>query len=285
MNVHPQPRRSVRLGAFALLLCAATTLTSARAETLRFGGTGSAIGTVKLLAQAYRRIDPTFEIELVPNLGSGGGIKAVLVGATQLGAASRALQPDEVAAGARAVEYGRTPFMLVTSRAGLAGLSLSEVADLYSMRQRRWPDGQLVRLVLRPRSDADTALLASFSPAVKAGLEHAMAQEGMVVGKTDQEAVDSVERLSGALGTTTLALLLSEKRRALPLAIDGVAPTVANLANGSYPFGKTMYLVVRADANPSVLKFVEFAGSPAGRRLLAETGHLAAPASASVAAR
>jgi phosphate transport system substrate-binding protein len=91
---------------------------------------------------------------------------------------------------------------------------------------------------------------------------------------TDQEAVDAIERLPGGLGTASMSLLLSEQRRAQALALDGVAPTLAHVESGRYPFVKTMQLVLRADAPPAVTRFVTFIGSPAGRRVLAETGHV-----------
>jgi phosphate transport system substrate-binding protein len=134
-----------------------------------------------------------------------------------------------------------------------------------------------VRLVLRPPSDADTAHLAAFSDDVKAALDLAMAREGMVTGMTDQEAVDAIERLPGGLGTASMALLLSEGRRATPLAIDGVEPTLANVASGRYPHAKTMTLVYGPDATPAARKFIAFVTSEPGRKLLAEMGHLPPP--------
>jgi phosphate transport system substrate-binding protein len=285
MSTSPPPRHWLRLAALAWLLgLGLFVFPSARADTLRFGGTGSAIGTIKRLALAYQQLEPGFQLELVPNLGSSGGIKAVATGAVQLAAASRPLKAEEAAGGLRSVEYGRTAFVLATTKDGLQGLSRKEVADLYAGRQPRWPDGQPVRLVLRPTSDADAALLASFSPDIKASVEAAQAREGMVVGMTDQETVDAIERLPGGLGTASMALLLSEQRRARALAIDGVAPTLANVESGRYPYNKTMLLVLRADAPAALGRFVAFVASPAGRRVLVETGHVLPPAATATAA-
>jgi phosphate transport system substrate-binding protein len=154
------------------------------------------------------------------------------------------------------------------------GLSLRDVADIYAGRRTQWADGTPVRLVLRPASDADSAQLAAFSVDVKAALALAMARDGMVMGMTDQETVDAIERQPGGLGTASMSLLLSERRRATPLAIDGVEPTLANLASGRYPHAKTMTLVMLPDATPATRKFVAFITSEPGRKLLAELGHL-----------
>jgi hypothetical protein len=48
-----------------------------RAETIRTGGTGAALGTMRLLADAYRKIEPEFSLEIVPNLGSSGGMQTL----------------------------------------------------------------------------------------------------------------------------------------------------------------------------------------------------------------
>jgi phosphate transport system substrate-binding protein len=279
-------RRAVHAGRIMLALALALGASvHARADSLRFGGTGSAMGTIAALARAYKAVDPSFEIETVPNLGSTGGIKALQAGAIQIAAISRPLKPQEAADGLEATIYGRTPFVLATSEPGQRNVSLAELADLYAGHKTHWAPGRVIRLVLRPRTDGDVELLASFSPQMRAAQEAAHAREGMVVALTDQDAVDAIERLPGALGTASLALLSSEKRRATPLAIDGVEPTVANLASGRYPYAKTMLLVVRQDAPGAARRFVEFVRSDAGRKVLRDLGHAPPAELPAVAAR
>lgn len=265
-------RRLARLTLAGFACMALLAATGSRAETVRLGGTGSGLGVARLLGQAYAKTLPGFELHVVPSLGSAGGIKAVAQGATQIAVISRPLKAEEAAAGLRAFEIGRTAFVLATTKEGVNQLSLDRIADLYAGRLSAWSDGQPVRLVLRPAGDADTALLAAFSPAVKESLAAAMAREGMVTALTDQDSADEIERLPGGLGTASMALLISEGRRARPLAIDGVAPTLANVAGGRYRHVKPLLLVVRPGAQAGVLQFIAFAGSDAGRRVLAAAG-------------
>ena len=270
-------RRFALLLSLCLVLAGALLMPgAARADTIRVGGTGAALGTMKMLAEGYRKIDPAFAMEIVPNLGSSGGIKALKAGAVQIGVISRALLPEEVGSGLQSVEYGTTALVLATAKNGVRDLTLEQIAELYSGKQAKWSDGQPVRLVLRPASDSDTALLGMFSPAVKNALAIAMAREGMVVAMTDQDSADSIERLPGAIGTSSLALLKSENRRAIALSIAGVEPTVANLTNGSYPYIKRMYMLVTVSPSATVSKFIAFVGSEAGRRILDDAGHVAA---------
>jgi len=275
--------RSLRLGLAGAALALALP-SPALADAVRLGGTGSALGTMALLAQAYRKLDPSFRLEVVPNLGSSGGVKALIAGSVQIAATSRAPKPAELAAGLHVLAYGRTPFVVATAKDGVGGLTRAQIAALYAGRATRWADGQPVRLVLRPANDIDTELTAAMSPQIAEAVAQAMSREGMVVGMTDQDAVDAIERLPGGVGASSLAVLLSERRRARALAVDGVEPTAANLASGRYPYAKSMYLLTGAEAPAAVRAFAAFVGSEAGRRILAETGHAAAAPVAPAAA-
>ncbi len=270
------PATTIR-GIVALLLIAGalTVPHAVFAQSIRMGGTGSALGTIRLIGDAYARVDPRFSLEIVPNLGSGGAMKALERDAIHFAATSRPLTQDETGKGYRAIEYGKTPFVLATSRKGAGGLTLDQIAGIYAGKQTRWPDATPIRLVLRPANDGDTAALAAFSPAVKDALGRAMAREGMITGITDQDSATEIARLTGGLGTSSLALILSEKRDLSALAIDGVSPSAKTIADGSYPYVKTLYIVTKGNPAPPVERFIGFMGSAAGRQILADTGHSA----------
>lgn len=68
-----------------------------------------------------------------------------------------------------------------------------------------------------------------------------------------------VSTLSGVIGNPKLKML----------AIDGVRPSLANVADGHYPLYTPLYLVTRQDEhNASATAFVDFATSAAGQRVL-----------------
>jgi phosphate transport system substrate-binding protein len=243
------------------------------AETIRTGGTGAALGTMRILGDAFEKIEPQLKLAIVSNLGSGGGLKALEHGALHFALVGRPLTQAEYTQGLKSYEYGRTPFVIASGHKQAQGLTLAQIADIYGGRFTRWPDGTPVRVVLRPGTDADTPLLASFSPLVKENLARAMSRAGMITAVTDQESADEIGRLRGGVGTSTLALIVSERRKLTPLSIDGVAPTVENLANGTYRYAKPLYLVTRGEPSPAVARFVRFMQSAEGRRILADTGH------------
>jgi len=58
------------------------------------------------------------------------------------------------------------------------------------------------------------------------------------------------------------------------LSIDGVAPTVENIRDGSYPLVATAYMVTARPRSANVRKIVDFMLSPEGQKLVEETGYI-----------
>jgi phosphate transport system substrate-binding protein len=71
----------------------------------------------------------------------------------------------------------------------------------------------------------------------------ALSREGMVIEVTDQETADAIGRIRGGFGALTLTQLVAEKRPLTPLRLNGIAPGLRTLADGSYPYYKTFSAV------------------------------------------
>jgi phosphate transport system substrate-binding protein len=266
------PRVGRRLGIHVMwAIMAATAL--AQAEDLKLGGTGGSLSTMRLLAEAFAKANPDITLTIVPSLGSTGGIEAVLKGALPLAVSARELKDSERAHGAREVEYGRAAFAFVTSSRNVTSLTLREVADIYSGKTDKWPDGSRIRLVLRPLGDSDSHLIKSISPEMQYSLALAEARPGMLFAVNDHDNADDLEKLPGSFGAATVPQLVSEKRSLRVLRLNGVEPSARTLADGSYPYYKRLYLVTGPKSPPSAGKFITFVRSPAGRRVLERTGH------------
>lgn len=245
----------------------------AAAEEFRIGGSGSALGTMRLLADAFSAGSPDIRITTVPSLGSGGGVKAVAAGAIGLAVTSRPLNERERKLGAVEMEYARTPFVFaVSTRSKVTAITSRELADIYAGKKVTWPDGSLVRIVLRPASDIDTAMVKGISPEIRRALAAAEARPGVQFSVNDQDAANDLERIPGAIGPSSLALIVSEKRALRALKLDGREPTPANAASGAYPYYKRLFLVTGAKRPAAVERFIAFVRSPAGRKVLERNG-------------
>ena len=249
---------------------------NALADTLRISGTGGAIATIRLLGEAFRKVHPDIQIDIVPGMGSSGAIKAVLAGRLDIGLCARPATDEERAQGSVVTRYARTPFVFGVHRTVYrTGMTMASVVEIYTGKRNRWEVGSRIRLILRPLASSDTPVLKKMSPEMNEALEIALRREGMIVAQTDQEAADIIENTPGAFGSTTLAQVLSEKRAISVLELNGVTPSVRAIVDGSYPYTKTFCMVTRNNPSAAVRRFVDFVRSPAAAAILAKNGQAA----------
>ena len=249
--------------ATVLLLSAAP---ATAAQPIHIGGSGTGVAVMKAISGTFQRANPSFELEVLPSLGSSGSIRAVGDGKLELAVSARFLKAEEKAKGLTESELGRTPLVFAVARdSTVNGISLSEAAEIYEGTRASWPGGKPIRLVLRPPGDTDLALLKAVSPRMAKAVDAALARPGMVQADTDQDTADDLERLPGAFGLTTLAQIAAEGRKLKALALNGVAPAQAALKSGSYPLAKPLILVVRNPRDAPVKAVLDFLSSAEGR--------------------
>lgn len=252
---------------------------AARADTrLRITGTGSGTGGMQILARAYMQTHPDVKVEVLPAVGSAGGIRAVIDGQLELAVTNRPANDKESAQRPlQSLPYARTPFVVAAHRdLGVRALSLDQLAALYAEGGASFPNGKRARPVLRLADSTDTELLKAFGPQVRAAVERAMTRRGMLDAATDTECADLIQSTPGAFGPATLAQLESEKRPLVALAIGGVEPSLANLASGRFPHHKRLLMVLPAQPTAGVRRFAGYVLSPAAQALLTAAGHGAA---------
>ncbi len=248
------------------------TLTACSAAMI-IGGTGNALGTMKWLAEAYKKTNPEAEITVLPSIGSSGAIKAVPTGRVQIGLSARPLKETESKKGIVAVEYARTPTIFaVSNKTNATDITLQQLVDIYTGVLRKWPDGSTIRPILRQAKDDNTKQIKALSPELKKAAEVAENTKEFLFAATDQETVDTIERSPGSFGVTSLALMLSEKRDLHALALDGVTPTVESCISGEYPMIKRFYFILPEKPSAQVEAFLDFVFSEKGTTILKQYG-------------
>lgn len=268
---------SLRIVACLALACLIAPVAPA-SEAVRVSGNGVGMSVLRRLVAAYPRDREAPRVQLVlPAMGSGGGIRALLRGALDLAVSARPLRAREEGQGLSAVELGRTPFVIATASGtgDPEGWSLARIEDLYAGRLTRWPDGRRVRLVLRPATDSDISVLRGMSPGMSQAVDRALARRGVPQARTDQIAARLIEKIPGAVGCTTLAMIRADRRALTPVPIEGARPTLADLASGRYPYYKPLYLVLPVRPRPAVERLVVRLRAAASREALAGLGVLA----------
>lgn len=265
----------------ALLLCLGVLLPGffpapgSAEETVRVGGTGAGLGTMKLLGEAFEKSHPDISVQIVPDLGGAGGVLALLQGNLDIAVSGTGLNRDERVSGIHAVEYARTPFVFVVHRSVKTnGLTSRELEAIYSGKMQNWPGGGRIRVVLRPETDSDSRIISSLTPGMGHAMKAARNRKGKIVAVTDRECAETVASTPGAIGASTLTQIATDKLPLKVLAFNGAVPNLTSVSTGSYRLFKPLFLVTTSRITPAARLFADYIRSPQGGRILAQSGNL-----------
>lgn len=234
------------------------------ADSLRIGGTGSATEVLRALAPAFHA-ETGITLIVVPNLGSTGAFSAVADGKLGLAFGGRDLRDKEKARGLKVDGVLRTPFGFMTSRPGPDRLEKADIVRIHRELDPTWPDGMPVLIALRPADESDNEIVAALFPGMADALVQLRKRRDLRIAATDQENADMAESTKGSLAAATTSQIKAERRNLRFVALGGVAPSLQAYLDGSYPYGKQLYLVVPATPSAEATAFVRFIASPAAR--------------------
>jgi len=263
------------LSCAALLFASLFTGNARAAETLTLAGTGGAMPMAEVIADAYDAATGT-RIEVIFGVGSGGAIRALGDGAIDLAISSRPLKPGEAELGLTAIAIARTPLVFVTSQGEPDSLASTELAAIYASPDSRWSDGSPIKIILRPESDGDTALVEEAFPGMQAGFEAARLRPEIPVEATDQDSAKAAEELQGSLVQAGYSQIVTERRDLRFVPIDGVAPTLDHFEAGDYLYEKVFYLVYSEAGKVGAEGLLGFLRSAEGQDTLRASGSLPA---------
>ena len=126
----------------------------ARAETPKIGGTGSALGVMRLLGQEYSALQPATALTVLPRLGSGS-IKALIAGKLDIAVSPRALKNKKLIHPIIERPFGRMPIVFAMNGVQEeAYITAAEFRKIDESTLRNWPTGRLLSFNgVEPRVD------------------------------------------------------------------------------------------------------------------------------------
>ena len=265
-------RRSLLL---CMLLAAAPLATFAQATApaplsgkLLFSGSSTLAPVVEDLAKRFRIQHPGVAI-IVEKGGSGRGVADAIAGKSDIGMASRELHADERAL--FAIPIGRDGVVFVVHKDNpVRGLTRAQALDLFTgkiinwkpLRGRDAPIEVVTRAPGRSSVEIITHYLGITPEAIKAA---------HVIGDNDD-----VVRLVAANRNAIAFLSVGAADRAeehlsiKALALDGIAPGVGSVRDGTWPLSRPLHLLTRRVPAGVAKAFIEFAISPGAHPVLLE---------------
>lgn len=262
-------------GLLAIILFAVAVLAAAGAraeEPVRIGGTGIGLALSRHLGEALHAADPAFKTDVLPSLGTPGGIKALNAGAIDVAIAARPLKTDEAATGIHEAACLTTALTFATSRSAAPGIDLAGLPKIYANPDPSWPDGQPLKVILRSPAGSENPYLVRLVPGMAVALAAAFDRPGIPVGVTDQENAALAMRTEGSFAIMTLLQIKAEKLALTPLAVNGVEPAPATLADGRYPMPIRVCYLLPAKASAGADKFIAFVRSQPGQEIIRRNG-------------
>lgn len=246
-----------------LLLMITLLASQAVAETINLGGVGCITPLAKRLASEYVRLNPGIEVRVVePPLGSSGGLRALAGGKVDIVLSGRAPKTNEIGL---TRPWLRTPLVLATygGHSPRSGLTRMQIADIFAGRKTVWDDQKPIRLVMRSEFESETVALRKLSPEIDAAVAKALKRSDLPIPENDLEALETLQKIPGSLGTSSLGLIKASPTKLTILRIDGIAPSVKTLESGRYPLARQFLLVTSPTPRPAVRALLAWLQSPA----------------------
>lgn len=270
----PNARRLRRTGLILATIAAGIAGHSSpgAAETLRIGGTGMAIGAMNGIGDQLRSLEPGLTVEVLPSMGTKGGLRALADGAVEVATAGRGLTPEERAAGLTEAACARTPLAFATSHPHPNGIARADLPGIYLDPAATWADGTPLKVVLRAKSGSELPYLASQVPGLAEAFDSAAVRQGMAIGATDQQNAELATRIQGSFAIMTVLQIRSESLALRPVPVDGVEPSAETLADGSYPFAMRICVILPPAPTPGALALVRQIRSDDGKALFRRLG-------------
>jgi phosphate transport system substrate-binding protein len=260
----------LRIAAFLLLLanlsaCAETPRITPAPATLRIAASSTLSALIGDLGGLYRADHPWVTIQTEP-VNSSTAVGLLNEGASDLACVSW-LPPELDPAAWRSALAQDAVAVIINAANPVTGLSLAQLRDVFQGRALDWSGfgwtGESLVVVSR---ESGSGTRAVFEQAVLGG--QAVTLTAIVQADGDS-VVAYVAQTPGAIGYVSRGRVTAGVK---PIAIDGVEPSPANAANGSYPIGRTLFVVAREEPTGAARDFVVWLLGADGQRAIAERG-------------
>lgn len=229
--------------------------------TLTIGGSSTVQPLTEAWADEYMDANPDVEIS-VQGGGSSAGVKGAIDGTLDIGAASRALKPEEESIEGVQVHRVAADGVAIVVHPGrdIEDLTLAEVADIFA-------GGNTDDWTVVNREEG-SGTREVFETLVMDGVEVGSRAEFLPSNGACKEKVASTEN---AIGYISLGYVDSSVK---PVTIGGVEATVENVLNGSYPVMRYLIYITMGDPEGLAADFIDYAVSAEGQAIVSAEGYI-----------
>lgn len=240
-------------------------------QTVRVSGASTVYPIVVTAGEVLQK---TQGIRVVAQAGgSTRGFEDTIAGRNDLGAMARDPTPEEAAQiltfpiaydGVGIVVHASNPVRAVTTE---------QLRQIYLKQLGNWSDlgGNDAEIVVVTKGEGH-ATLETFLQ--HTGLDREALQAD-VVGGDNAQVIRVVANTPDAIGYVSMGEVVHSIEIDMPLRLiplDGVAPTLETVAQGTYPMYRTLYLIAKEEPQGASRALIDFLATAEGRQVI-EQGH------------
>lgn len=224
-------------------------------------GASALLPLAKDAADKFKELHPEVSITLNGG-GSGTGLKQVVDGSVDIGNSDIAADTklDKAVADGlvdhKVCVVTMAPVVNKDIAATVKSLTKQQLTDIFTAKITNWkevggPDEEIV-LITRPSTSGTRALFKEFA---LGGAEEASNKSL----ETDDSGtlLQSIKDNKGAIGYVALSYLVNNQDVAT-VSVDGVAPTLENTYNGTYPVWGYEHMYTKGEPNATVKAYLDF---------------------------
>ena len=239
------------------------------AKQLVIPGTGDSQVLLQKLAVLYTKNRPV-TVEIPESIGSGGGIRSVITGKTEIARVARPLTEKESAYGLKYRVFTQAPVVFAVSPGvvGTTNLSFEQILGIYSGKIQQWDElggGGKMYVMNREDGDSSRSVLENIIPGFK---EIPTPVGGMVYSTPD--AVQILIASPNTIGYLPMPVTVGTELRILQ--VQNVSPTAANVREKKYQLVVPFAVVWKDNLSPLAQNFLDFLSSPAAKKLMLDNG-------------
>ena len=223
------------------------------------------------LAKAYMAKHPADKVEVIADaMRTTGGIEGLKTGRLTIGLVTRAPKDDEKTLVYRAM--GRALVGVGVNKAlALAGLSESQVCDVFAGRTKSWKElggnEAKITVVARKSDDNNEQLLRSKIACFK---DLKITPDAIMLVR-GSELMDALQRRPGTVGITSAGSSMAQPPNVKLLALGGAEPTAEAVKSGKYRFYLERGIITLGSPQGATKRLLDFAATPEGQKIL--SGH------------
>lgn len=224
-------------------------------------GSSALLPLAKDAADKFKELHPEVSITLNGG-GSGTGLKQVADGSVDIGNSDVAADTklDKAVADGlvdhKVCVVTMAPVVNKDIAATVKSLTKQQLTDIFTAKITNWkevggPDEEII-LITRPSTSGTRALFKEFA---LGGAEEASNKSL----ETDDSGtlLQSIKDNKGAIGYVALSYLVNNQDVAT-VSVDGVAPTLENTYNGTYPVWGYEHMYTKGEPNATVKAYLDF---------------------------